>query len=203
MNLAASPNNIGITVTKLVHALRSATSIDVRIAVLKRVAKQYGDVGYPGFLKLLITIAESENENANRLIADTLFHCLQREDVPSGVLSAWGCQASHMDVFTPGTFSRPPNRNLGPVEYLLVWSLQRTQRRKLNLTACAYALYHLLVLVNHNTQSAQLYIARLNQLLSSDIDGTFTANTKHHLGKIVNSWSRNDSPQRIVSHLVE
>ena len=193
---------ISTTAVRLVHALQATDSIDIRIAVLKQVARQYGSVGYPGFLKLLITIEESQSAAAKNVVADTLYWCLRRDDLPSGALSAWGCQPACMETFTPGFFSRPPSRNLGPVEYLMVWCFQRTQRKNLSLDTFAYCLVHLIQLVNIHGEAGTLYIQRLEAQLASDIDGAFTSSTKGYLRDLVTRWQQGEQPQQLVQNII-
>ena len=113
---------------RLVQMLESATDPELCLAVLKHLTRRFGDHGFPGFLKLLLTVAESSNELAHRKLAEAVALGLRRGDAPSGVLTSWGATRFWSDQqplragMLPGNlFSAPPRRQLDPIEYLTVW----------------------------------------------------------------------------------
>src|SRR3546814_14700860 len=76
-------------------------------------------------------------------------------DVPGGALSSWGAarlpdSAGPLEAsaFSGRFFGTAPQRLLGPVEYLTVWHLQRTQRTALGADPYRTPLSRMLPLPN-------------------------------------------------------
>src|SRR5581483_1297808 len=75
---------------RLVQLLESTADTEVCLAVLNQLNRRFGEQGYPGFLKLLLTVAESSHARARQRLADCIALGLRRGDAPSGVLTSWG-----------------------------------------------------------------------------------------------------------------
>src|SRR3546814_17711706 len=78
-------------------------------------------------------------------------------DVPGGALSSWGAarlpdSAGPLEAsaFSGRFFGTAPQRLLGPVEYLTVWHLQRTQRTALGADTFRTALSRMIALPNRS-----------------------------------------------------
>ena len=103
-------------------------------------------------------VAESDDGDTKRLLADTVVTALRRSDLPGGALSSWGATRLPENVtgmsagaLAGGFFGSSPRRMLGPVEYLVVWHLQRTQRTSLGADAFRRHLALLVDLLNHSS----------------------------------------------------
>ena len=72
---------------RLVAALGAHDDPEYRLAVLKRLSRRLGEDQYPMFLRLLGVVAESDDREAKRLLADTVATALRRADLPGGALS--------------------------------------------------------------------------------------------------------------------
>src|SRR3546814_16813839 len=85
-------------------------------------------------------------------------------DVPGGALSSWGAarlpdSAGPLEAsaFSGRFFGTAPQRLLGPVEYLPVWHLQRTQRTALGADTFRTALSRMMALLNRSDAARTLY----------------------------------------------
>lgn len=181
------------TTRRLIGALRQEPSVELRLALAKRVVRQLGDDAYPVFLKILLIVAESEDAEAKQLLADLLAAAAQRMDLPSGPLSAWGSSSGD----APGPLNR--RRLLGPIEYLTVWHCQQTQRPMLEEALYADAVRKLLALFDLNPQLRALYAGKLGSDAGSELEGTYTRDTRDILNRLAQRWQRPDStPDDVV-----
>ena len=163
---------------RLVSALAAHADPEYRLTVLKRLARRLGEDQYPVFLRLLGVVAESDDVRAKRLLADTLATALRRMDLPGGALSSWGATRLP-DAVTPFAasaltgqfFGATPRRLLGPVEYLTVWHLQRTQRTPLGAQVFRDALAGLIDLLNHSDDARTLYPQKLAADDGNELEG--------------------------------
>jgi hypothetical protein len=182
------------TTRRLVGALQHEPSTDLRLALAKRMVRQLGDDAYPVFLKILMIVAESEDAAAKQLVADLLAAAAQRMDLPSGPLSAWGGSS---DGSAPGPAGR--RRLLGPIEYLTVWHCQQTQRPLLEEALYADAVRKLLALFDLNPQLRALYASKLGADAGSELEGTYTRDTRDILNRLAQRWQRPGStPDEVV-----
>ena len=179
---------------------------DFRLAVLKRVARRLGTDDYPEFIRLLLTVACSHDLRAKRLVAHTLAIALQKMDLPSGQISSWGASKLNQPEHTVTAsqlngyfFSGAPQRRLGPLEYLTVWHLQRTQRDALGAQAYAFALSELIALINHNDDARHRYVDRLVNESQRQIEGAYTGTTRTALSRIAKLWREQTAPSTIAS----
>ncbi|MFK8014874.1 MAG: hypothetical protein AB8G17_05505 [Gammaproteobacteria bacterium] len=195
---------------RLTLALGVRDEEDFRLAVLKRVARRFGDDDYPEFIRLLLTVACSHDVRAKRLVAQTLGIALKKMDLPSGQISSWG--ASKLQQPTqPQTASQlsgyfasgAPQRRLGPLEYLTVWHYQRTQRVALGADAYAFALRELVSLINHNDDTRRRYVDRLGAESERQIEGTYTGSTRAALARLAKKWRAESSPQSIAQAVAD
>ena len=192
---------------RLTYALGLRDEDDYRLAVLKRVAKRLDD-DYPEFLRLLLLIACSHDVRARRRMAHALSIGLRRDDLPSGRLSSWG--ASNMtdpgDTFRAseltGRFFRAPQRSLGPLEYLTVWHRQRTQRTALGDEAYAFAMGHLIDLLNEDDTAPERYVARLRAESEREIEGTYAGATRSAMRRLADAWADKQPPEAIAAAAV-
>jgi hypothetical protein len=181
---------------RLIQVLESTTDPELCLAVLKQLTRRFGDHGFPGFLKLLLTVSESSNELAHRKLADAIALGLRRGDAPSGVLTSWGATRFWSDQqplragMLPGNlFSTAPRRQLDPIEYLTVWFSQRTHRPYLSEAAYQECLSRLLALFNSSPLAREWYPLKIEADLAG-IEGAFTRQTRQRLGILADTWKR-------------
>ncbi len=179
---------------RMVDALRQEPSDEWRLALARRLVRQLGDEAYPVFLKMLLVLAESEDEPAKQMVADLLAAAAQRMDLPSGQLSAWGGSTSHA-----GEESAPPygasmqrarRRLLDPIEYLTAWYCQQTQRPMLDQALYADALHKLIDLFGRNAQLRRVYADKLEADAGNELEGTFTCESRRILIRLAQSWKQ-------------
>ena len=127
--ISATPDFIAAD-ERLLATLRRHSDPDFQVALLKRIARHLGDENYPVFLKLLCVVGESDDATAQHLLAESLRHAIQRDDLPSGTVTSWGV-AEAWGHFPPAPMATwfsnaAPRRGLGPIEYLTAWYGQST-----------------------------------------------------------------------------
>lgn len=172
------------TTRRLVGALQQEPSDERRLALAKRLVRQLGDTAYPVFLKILLVVAESNDDDAKQAIADLLASAAQRLDLPSGQLGAWG---------SSGGSASSRGHLLGPIEYLTVWYCQQTQRPMLEEPLYADALGKLLTLFDRNPALRKLYSVKLNADAGNALEGTYTRDTRDTLSRIAQRWLEDGS----------
>ena len=190
---------------RLVGALKARDDEQYRLALLRRVAGRSGTDAFPLFVKLLIIIAESRDQPAQRLVARTLAIALKRMDLPSGELTSWGgsrlpessapMTASALSGFFLGG---APKRKLGPIEYLTVWHCQRTQRDVLSADTYRYAIAQLVSLVNVDAEARRLYTAKLTADAGNELEGVYTRDTRRCLNAIAAAWAGGHTPESVA-----
>lgn len=190
---------------RLVSALAAHADPEYRLTVLKRLARRLGEEQYPVFLRLLGVVAESDDVRAKRLLADTLATALRRMDLPGGALSSWGATRLP-DTVTPFAasaltgqfFGATPRRQLGPVEYLTVWHLQRTQRTPLGAQVFRDALAGLIDLLNHSEDARTLYPQKLAADAENELEGAYTRATRERLAAVAAAWKAGEPPDAVA-----
>jgi len=181
------------TTRRLIGALQHEPSVEMRLALAKRMVRQLGDEAYPVFLKILLIVAESEDAAAKQLVADLLAAAARRMDLPSGPLSAWGSSDG------AGAGSHTRRRLLGPIEYLTVWHCQQTQRPMLEETLYADAVRKLLALFDLNPELRELYAGKLGSDAGGELEGTYTRDTRDILSRMAQRWRKPEStPDEVV-----
>lgn len=205
-----SPAALRTAADRLVSALAAHTDPEYRLTVLKRVARRLGEDAYPMFLRVLGVVAESEDERAKRLLAETFGTALRRMDLPGGALSSWGATRLPDNVTTMAAgslsgqfFGATPRRLLGPVEYLVVWHLQRTQRLVLGADAFHTALTNLIDLLNHSQDARILYPQKLAADAASELEGAYTRITRERLAAVAAAWKAGLSPAEVAQAALE
>lgn len=191
---------------RLVAALSAHADPEYRLAVLKRLSRRLGEDFYPTFLRLLDVVAESDDRAAKRLVADTFGVALRRMDLPGGALSSWGATRLP-DAGTPLTasalsgqfFGATPRRLLGPVEYLTVWHLQRTQRIALGADTFQATLSRLIDLLNHSDEARLLYPQKLAADAQNELEGAFTRATRERLAALAAAWKAGAPADAVAS----
>lgn len=188
------------TTRRLVSALQQEPSIELRLALAKRIVRQLGDDAYPVFLKMLLIVAESEDTSAKQCVADLLAAAAQRMDLPSGQLSAWGSSygsTAEDATYSAGSMNR--RRLLGPIEYLTVWYCQQTQRPMLDQTLYADAIGKLLSLFELNPQLRALYAGKLGAEVGTELEGTYNRDTRNVLSRLAQRWQQaGATPEEVV-----
>src|SRR3546814_17580416 len=98
-------------------------------------------------------------------------------DVCSSDLSSWGAarlpdSAGPLDAsaFSGRFFGAAPQRLLGPVEYLTVWHLQRTQRTALGADTFHTPLSRLIALLTRSDDARTLYPQKLAAAAQNEPD---------------------------------
>lgn len=203
-----SPSDTSHWLCKASHlaaVLKEVGSLDVRLAVLKRLGERMSEPGYPGLLKLLMILAESEDREARQRLAETIGCALQRLDLPTGELTAWGSGAGWQDLtIKPGqlfglqALSTAPVRRFGPIEYLVVWYCQKTQRPYLSDEAYVKAVSQLVDLVNQCDLARQLYPAKILADLEHGQEGNYSRRSRDSLTRLVSRWQAGASPYQVA-----
>lgn len=210
---------------RLAQSLDASSDPGLRLALLKRLTRHFGELGYPGFIKLLLIVAESDDRRAQQQLADTIALGLSRADLPSGELTSWGGShawpaAANLQTAMPAhTLSalagaRAPRRLLGPVEYLTVWFCQRTQRPYLSEPRYRETLARLVALIDLSPQARELYPLRIEADLQHGREGSYTRQTRERLAALAAAWKKGlpaaevavaatvcDSAQRVLRDL--
>lgn len=211
MNVQApSPGQLRDAAARLVSALAAHDDPEYRLAVLKRLSRRLGEDHYPMFLRLLGVVAESDDGQAKRLLADTVATALRRSDLPGGALSSWGATRLPENVtgmsagaLSGGFFGSSPRRMLGPVEYLVVWHLQRTQRTTLGAETFAHHLALLVDLLNHSAEAALLYPQKLAADAQNELEGAYTRATRDRLAAIARAWQAGQPPAAVAQAAID
>lgn len=211
MNASApDPAALRAAADRLVSALAAHTDPEYRLTVLKRLSRRLGEASYPMFLRLLGVIAESDDERAKRLLADTLGTALRRMDLPGGALSSWGATRlpDSAGPISAGAlsgqfFGATPQRLLGPVEYLTVWHLQRTQRTPLGADAFRTSLERLVDLINHSEEARTLYPQKLAADAQNELEGAYTRATRERLAAVAAAWKAGKPPAEVAQAAVD
>ena len=195
---------------RLISTLAAHQDPEYRLTVLKRLVRRLGEDRYPLFLRLIGVVAESDDERAQALLAETFGTALRRMDLPGGALSSWGATqlpqtASPLQVssFSGHFFGATPRRQLGPVEYLTVWHLQRTQRTALSEDSCRRCLERLIALFNRSEDARLLYPQKLAADAQNELEGAYTRFTRERLAAIATRWAAGDSPEQVAQAAVE
>lgn len=190
---------------RLVASLAAHPDPEYRLTVLKRLARRLGEDQYPLFIRILGVVAESEDSRAQRVLAETFGTALRRMDLPGGALSSWGAtrlpdnrQPVAASAFSGQFFGATPQRLLGPVEYLTVWHLQRTQRESLGADAFRTALARLIALLNHSEDARTLYPRKLAVDAQSELEGAYTRTTRDRLAAIAAAWASGLPPGEVA-----
>lgn len=208
-NAAPSPEALRTAAARLVATLAAHEDDEYRLTVLRRLARRLGEERYPLFLRLLTVVAESDDEDAKRLLADTFGAALRRMDLPGGALSSWGATRLPLpEAGAGGTldvaalsgqfFGATPRRLLGPVEYLTVWHLQRTQRIVLGADSYRDTLAKLVELFNHSEPARRLYPQKLAADAVNELEGAYTRATRESLAAIAAAWQAEKPPAQVA-----
>src|SRR5688572_14111651 len=200
-----SPSELRAAADRLVSALAAHSDPEYRLTVLKRLVRRLGEERYPLFLRVLGVVAESDDERAQRLLADTFGTALRRMDMPGGALSSWGAtrlpeSAGPLaaSALSGQFFGATPRRLLGPVEYLTVWHLQRTQRGTLGAAAFRTSLSRMIALFNRNDDARTLYPQKLAADAQNELEGAYTRATRERLAAIAAAWKAGRSPEEVA-----
>lgn len=210
MPAVPSPDALRQAAARLVASLSAHDDAEYRLAVLKRLARRLGEDQYPLFLRVLTVIAESEDERAQRLVADTFGTALRRMDLPGGALSSWGAtrlpeSAGPLaaSALSGHFFGATPRRLLGPVEYLVVWHLQRTQRVTLGGDTFQQALAKLIALFDRSDEARVLYPQKLAADAQNELEGAYTRTTREHLAALAAAWQAGLPPEAVARAALE
>lgn len=200
-----SPAALRAGADRLVSALAAHSDPEYRLTVLKRLARRLGEERYPLFLRLLGVVAESDDTRAQRLLADTFGTALRRMDMPGGALSSWGAARLpggsgpvSASTFSGQFFGTAPQRLLGPVEYLTVWHLQRTQRTTLGADTFRASLARMIALLNRSDDARALYPQKLAADAQNELEGAYTRVTRDRLAAIAAAWKAGRSPEEVA-----
>jgi hypothetical protein len=181
---------------RLTQLLERGADDELCLAVLKQLNRRFGEQGYPGFLKLLLIVAESGHGAAQQRLANCMALGLRRGDAPSGVLTSWGAtrfwstQTPLRAGMLPGNIvGVAPRRQLDPVEYLTVWFSQRTHRPYLGELTYRECLTRLLGLFDTSTVARLWYPLKIEADLAG-IEGAFTRQTRRRLAVIAAGWKQ-------------
>jgi len=181
---------------RLTQLLERGADDELCLAVLKQLNRRFGEQGYPGFLKLLLIVAESGHGAAQQRLADCMALGLRRGDAPSGVLTSWGAtrfwstQTPLRAGMLPGNIvGVAPRRQLDPLEYLTVWFSQRTHRPYLGELTYRESLTRLLGLFDTSTVARLWYPLKIEADLAG-IEGAFTRQTRKRLAVIAAGWKQ-------------
>jgi hypothetical protein len=200
-----SPEALRTAADRLVSALAAHRDPEYRLTVLKRLVRRLGEERYPLFLRVLGVVAESDDERAQRLLADTFGTALRRMDMPGGALSSWGAMRLPQSAgplaastLSGQFFGATPRRLLGPVEYLTVWHLQRTQRGQLGAAAFRTSLARMIALLNRSDDARTLYPQKLAADAQNELEGAYTRATRERLAAIAAAWKAGRTPDEVA-----
>lgn len=200
-----SPAELRAAADRLVSALAAHSDPEYRLTVLKRLVRRLGEERYPLFLRILGVVAESDDTRAQKLLADTFGTALRRMDLPGGALSSWGATRLPdpgapvaASAFSGQFFGATPRRLLGPVEYLTVWHLQRTQRTALSAATFRTALSRMIALLNRSDDARALYPQKLAADAQNELEGAYTRATRERLAAIAAAWKAGRSPDEVA-----
>lgn len=200
-----SSDGLRAAAARLVAALAAHAEPEYRLSVLKRLARRLGEARYPVFLRILGVIAESDDLRAQRLLADTFGVALRRMDLPGGALSSWGATGLPdskapvaASTLSGNFFGATPQRLLGPIEYLAVWHLQRTQRQLLDREAFVLATARMVALLNHSEDARRLYPQKLAVDAQNELEGAYTRTTRERLAAMAAAWQAGRSPEDVA-----
>src|SRR5690606_2970229 len=129
--------------------------------------------------------------------------------LPGGALSSWGAtrmplpqagapEAVDVNTLSGQFFGATPKRLLGPLEYLTVWHLQRTQRTVLGADSYRAAVARLVELFNHSEQARRLYPQKLAADAVNELEGAYTRVTRESLAALARAWEAGDAPERVA-----
>ncbi|RPD85432.1 hypothetical protein [Luteimonas sp. 100069] len=205
MNAVPSAQSLRDAADRMVSTLAAHADPEYRLAVLKRLVRRLGEDRYPVFLRLLGVVAESDDVRAQRLLADTIGTALRRMDLPGGALSSWGATQLpdsgaplSASALSGQFFGGTPRRLLGPVEYLTVWHLQRTQRTALSAETFRTSLSRMIALLNQSEDARTLYPQKLAVDAQNELEGAYTRATRERLAAIASAWKAGRSPDEIA-----
>ena len=185
---------------RLAAVMETINSPDVRLAVLKKLCDRVEEPGFPGIIKIMMTIAESNNAMAKRNLAQVIGLALQRFDMPSGELTAWGAGWDQSDQWVQmQRQSSTPIRRFGPIEYLTVWYCQKTQRPYLSDDAYQMAIARLIELINLDDQARVLYPQKILSDLAHQQEGNFSKRSRQNLRRLAEAWQGNLTPDQIAT----
>jgi hypothetical protein len=197
---------------RLVQGLRAAENdAELRLSLLKRLARRFGELGYPGFIKLLLTVAQSDEAQAKRLLADAFALGLRRMDIPSGQLTSWGGgnvwpalqqEGGGVPAHRLGSayyVNAAPRRQLGPLEYLTVWFCQYTQRPYLGEPVYRETLAQLVALMDCSAEARRLYPLKIRSDLDAAAEGTYTRQTRERLRALSEAWIAGASGAQVAT----
>ncbi|MBJ7575612.1 hypothetical protein [Luteimonas sp. MC1828] len=205
-----TPAALRTAADRLVSALAAHSDAEYRLAVLKRLVRRLGEEQYPLFLRLVGVVAESDDERAQRILAETFGTALRRMDLPGGALSSWGA-TSLPDPGAPVAasalsghfFGATPRRMLGPVEYLTVWHLQRTQRTALSADTFRSSLARMIAMLNRSDEARALYPQKLAADAQNELEGAYTRATRERLAAIAAAWAAGEPPDRVAEAAID
>lgn len=200
-----SPDALRAGADRLISALAAHPDPEYRLTVLKRLVRRLGEARYPMFLRLLGVVAESDDARAQTLLAETFGTALRRMDLPGGALSSWGAarlpgSSAPMaaSALSGQFFGATPQRLLGPVEYLTVWHLQRTQRTALGAETFRNSLARMVALLNRSDDARRLYPQKLAADAQNELEGAYTRATRERLAAIAAAWEAGRPPEEVA-----
>ncbi|GGJ96162.1 hypothetical protein [Luteimonas terricola] len=206
-----TPEALRTAADRLVSALAAHADPEYRLAVLKRLVRRLGEERYPLFLRIVGVVAESDDERAQRLLAETFGVALRRMDLPGGALSSWGATGlpDHggapmaASALSGHFFGATPRRMLGPVEYLVVWHLQRTQRTALSADGFRTSLARMIAMLNRSDDARTLYPQKLAADAQNELEGAYTRATRDRLAAIAAAWAAGEPPERVAEAAID
>ena len=199
-----APQDLRDAAARLVATLAAHDDDEYRVTVLRRLVRRLGEERYPLFLRLLTVVAESDDAPAKQLLAATFGAALRRMDLPGGSLSSWGATrlpeagAFELNPMSGQFFGATPRRQLGPIEYLTVWHLQRTQRILLGAERYRETLAQLVGLFNCNDEARTLYPQKLAADALNQLEGAYTRVTRDSLAALAAAWRAGKPPDAVA-----
>jgi hypothetical protein len=146
---------------------------------LRQVNDQFGDSQFPALLKLFCIVGESDDDAAKRLLARGFNAALERGDLMSSFLPAWGrSDLSHSIPASSGSSARPTTRaqsRLDPIQYLCAWHSQRTSFTPLSAAVFRKSLESMLRVFLSDPPCVANYRQKLTDDLTSLPEGALSA----------------------------
>lgn len=189
----------------LVEAFVSIDTPQQAHRFLRQLNDQFGDNQFPALLKLFCIVGESDDDIAKKLLARGFSAALERGDLMSSFLPAWGrSDISHSIPASSGSSARPPTRaqsRLDPVQYLCAWHSQRTSFTPLSAAVFRKSLESMLRVFLSDPACVANYRQKLTDDLTSLPEGALSALARQKLGRLVELLGTSTSATEIA-HLV-
>ncbi|MEL6213116.1 MAG: hypothetical protein AAFQ96_05960 [Pseudomonadota bacterium] len=155
----------------LVDALGKAGDGERKVDLLYRIAGDLGEERYQALVKILCAVDAFGDLNARSRVSDTVHYAVKTWRFPPWPAPLWDVDGGGRA--TAGDSVLTPSVEIGPLEYVVLWRLQRSHERVLSLENYRAALRRLLSLIALSPGGADAYADHLDHLAASPLPGLF------------------------------